>query len=52
MASILVILTRVENMKKDSMTRAIARGEPRAMGKDLSTMTYEVMIPGGIAMVM
>jgi transcriptional/translational regulatory protein YebC/TACO1 len=38
-------------MTKDAVNRAIARGEPRAVGKDLSEMTYEVMLPGGIAVV-
>lgn len=38
-------------MTKDAVNRAIARGEPRTLGKDLSEMTYEVIFPGGIAVV-
>lgn len=41
----------LENMTKDAVNRAIARGEPRTLGKDLSEMTFEVILPGGIAVV-
>lgn len=41
----------LENMTKDAVNRAIARGEPRTLGKDLSEMIYEVILPGGIAVV-
>lgn len=40
-----------ENMSKDQINRAIARGEPRAPGGDLVSLTYEVMLPGGVAMI-
>ena len=39
-------------MTKDAVKRAIARGERRTLGKELSEMTYEALLPGGIALVM
>jgi transcriptional/translational regulatory protein YebC/TACO1 len=41
-----------ENMTKDAINRAIARGEPKAMGSNVSSVTYEVMLSGGVALVM
>jgi len=41
-----------ENMTKDAINRAIARGEPRTVAGDVSFVTYEVMLPGGVALVM
>ena len=38
-------------MTKDAVKRAIARGEPRTLGENLSEMTYEMILPGGIAVV-
>jgi len=40
-----------ENMSKDQINRAIARGGPRASGRDLVSLTFEVMLPGGVAMI-
>ena len=39
-------------MTKDTISRAIARGGPRELGSDLSRLTYEVVMPGGIAFIM
>jgi transcriptional/translational regulatory protein YebC/TACO1 len=39
-------------MTKDVIERAIGRGEPRTLASSLSPVTYEVMLPGGIAVIM
>jgi transcriptional/translational regulatory protein YebC/TACO1 len=41
-----------ENMTKETITRAIARGGPRELGSELSDLTYEAVLPGGIAFLM
>jgi len=41
-----------ENMSKETISRAIARGEPKTLGNNVSFVTYEVMLPGGVALVM
>jgi transcriptional/translational regulatory protein YebC/TACO1 len=38
-------------MPKQTLERAIARGEPRTLAEGMSAMTYEAMLPGGIAVV-
>jgi len=38
-------------MTKETIERAIAKGERRTLGAALLPVTYEVMLPGGIAMV-
>jgi transcriptional/translational regulatory protein YebC/TACO1 len=40
-----------ENIPKQVINRAIARGEPRTMGIDVSVVTYEIMLAGGVALV-
>ena len=47
-----IALNLSENMTKDVINRAIARGEPRTLGTNVSFVTYEVMLPGGVALVM
>jgi len=42
----------LENMSKDSIGRAIARGQPRSLGSDLVHTTYEAVLPGGVAIIM
>lgn len=39
-------------MPKVAIERAIAKGEPRALGQGMFSMTYEAMLPGGVALVM
>ena len=39
------------NMTKHTIERAIARGEPRTLAEGMSAVTYEAMLPGGIAVV-
>jgi transcriptional/translational regulatory protein YebC/TACO1 len=41
-----------ENMTKETIARAIARGGPRQSGTDLNPLTYEAVLPGGISFVM
>lgn len=45
-------LNYTENMPKVAIERAIAKGEPRALGQGIFPMTYEAMLPGGVALVM
>jgi transcriptional/translational regulatory protein YebC/TACO1 len=45
-------LKYLENMPKAAIERAIAKGEPRALAQGMFSMTYEAMLPGGIALVM
>jgi transcriptional/translational regulatory protein YebC/TACO1 len=49
---LLIRLMLTESMTKEAIYRAIARGGRPALGKDLQAMTYEVMLPGGMAMLM
>jgi len=42
----------VANMTKDTIERAIARGEPKMLGSGFSYTTYEVMLPNTISVVM
>jgi transcriptional/translational regulatory protein YebC/TACO1 len=39
-------------MTKETITRAIARGGPRESGTDLTPLTYEAVLPGGLSFVM
>jgi transcriptional/translational regulatory protein YebC/TACO1 len=45
-------LNYAENMPKVAIERAIAKGEPRALAQGMFSMTYEAMLPGGVALVM
>jgi transcriptional/translational regulatory protein YebC/TACO1 len=38
-------------MPKQAIERAIARGEPRALAVGMASVTYEAMLPGGIAVI-
>ena len=50
--SILSFCLIVENMTKEVIERAIAKGEPRGLAQGMFAMTYEAMLPGGIALIM